>query len=59
MTDLHTQLNHMSFPSICQLIWAKSIDGIPDQVTASTFDDPWEDCVNGKLTWAPHTKPAS
>ena len=59
ITDLHARLNHLSFNSLQQLIRGKSVDGIPEHVSASDSDVFCEDCVNGKLTRAPHTKPAT
>ena len=59
ITDLHARLNHLPFNSLWQLIRGKSVDGIPDHVLVSDSDVFCEDCVNGKLTRAPHTKPAT
>jgi len=54
ITELHARLNHMPFPSVRQLLRNKSIAGIPSHVTISDVSDFCEDCVNGKLTRAPH-----
>jgi len=57
--ELHTRLNHMPHSAIRHLIRAGSITGIPDRVTGAATDNFCEDCVNGKLTRAPHSKPAT
>jgi len=57
--ELHVRLNHMPHSAIWHLIRANSIAGIPDCVTGTATDNFCEDCVNGKLTWAPHSKPAT
>ena len=57
--ELHARLNHMPHSALRHLIRAGSITGIPDRITGATTDDFCEDCVNGKLTWAPHSKPAA
>jgi hypothetical protein len=60
MEELHVRLNHLPFPAVRQLIRTKPIDGIPDRVTGThPNSDFCEDCVNGKLTRAPHTHPAT
>ena len=59
MANLHACLNHMPASAIRQLMQSKSISGIPDCVTGNLVDDFCEDCINGKLTRAPHTKPAT
>jgi hypothetical protein len=56
--ELHACLNHMPHLAIRHLIQSHSIVGIPDRVTGATSGDFCEDCVNGKLTQAPHSKPA-
>jgi len=60
MEELHARLNHLPFPAVCQLIRTQPIDGIPDRVTGTHLNgDFCEDCINGKLTHAPHTHPAT
>ena len=59
MADLHAQLNHMPTSAIRRLVHSKSVAGTPDRVTGGSSDDFCEDCVNGKLTRAPHTKLAT
>jgi len=60
MEELHARLNHLPFPAVCQLIRTQPIDGIPDWVTGTHPNSNFcEDCVNGKLTRAPHTHPAT
>lgn len=59
VAEMHARLNHMPFNSVRQLIRAKSIEGVPDGISTSGGDDFCEDCVNGKLTRAPHTKAAT
>ena len=44
IADLHAHLNHMPFSSVCQLLCAKSIAGVPDHITNSDVDDFCEDC---------------
>jgi len=57
--ELHVRLNHMPHLALQHLIWAGSITGILDRVTGAATDDFCEDCVNRKLTRAPHSKPAA
>ena len=57
--ELHTRLNHMPHSAIRQLLQSGSVAGVPDRVTEAAPDDFCEDCVNGKLTRAPHTRPAT
>jgi len=60
MEELHTCLNHLPFPAVHHLVQARSISRIPTRVTGTQPDrDFCEDCVNGKLTRAPHTRPAA
>jgi hypothetical protein len=56
--ELHMHLNHMPHLVIQHLIQSRSIAGILDHITGATSGDFCEDCINGKLTWAPHSKPA-
>jgi len=49
----------MPCSAIQQLIQSDAIVGVPDRVTGATSSDFCEDCINGKLTWAPHSKPAT
>jgi hypothetical protein len=49
----------MLFLAIQQLVQLKSIDRVPSHITGSTPDNFCEDCVNRKLTWVPHSKPAT
>ena len=59
MEELHTQLNHLPFSAIRRLMHTQSVSGIPDRVTdACPSSEFCEDCINGKLTWVPHTRPA-
>ena len=55
MAKLHSQLNHMPTSAIQHLIQVGTIDGLPKGVPNSSEGEFCEDCVNGKLTWAPHT----
>jgi len=57
--ELHARLNHMPHSALRHLVRAGSVAGIPGRVTGTVTDDFCEDCVNGKLTWAPHSKPAT
>ena len=50
MADLHARLNHLPFNSLQQLIHGKSVDSIPDHVSAPDGDAFCEDCINGKRT---------
>ena len=59
MADLHARLNHLPFNLLQQLIRGKSVDGIPNHISAPDSDAFCEDCINGKLTRAPHTKSAT
>jgi hypothetical protein len=59
MAELHARLNHTPTSVIRRLILSKSVAGIPNRVLGGSSDDFCEDCVNGKLTRAPHTKPAT
>ena len=58
LTELHLRLNHMPRAAIRQLARAGSLNGLPRSIADNTEGDFCEDCVNGKLTRAPHTKPA-
>ena len=58
--ELHVHLNHLPFPAIWQLIRTQAIEGVPNHVMGDTRkDDFCEECVNGKLTRALHTKPTT
>ena len=57
--ELHVRLNHMPHLALWHLVRAGSVTGIPGRITGTVTDDFCEDCVNGKLTWAPHSKPAT
>src|SRR5258708_8147149 len=60
MEELHTRLNHLPFSAIRRLIRTQPVEGVPDRVTDNHSDHEFcEDCVNGKLTHAPHTHPTS
>jgi len=59
IADLHTWLNQLPFNSVRQLVHAKSIEGVLDHITASDASHFCKDCINGKLTWAPHSKVAT
>jgi transposase InsO family protein len=57
IANLHACFNHMPYPVIRRLIRSESVTGILDLVADAVAEDFCEDCVNGKLTRAPHTKP--
>jgi len=58
--EVYAQLNHLPFPAVWQLIQDKCIDGVPDCIVDTEAHDKFcEDCVNGKLSQAPHMKPAT
>jgi hypothetical protein len=60
MEELHAHLNHLPFPEVRRLIRTQPVNGVPDRITGTYPDgDFCEDCVNGKLTRAPHTRPAA
>ena len=61
MEELHARLNHLPFRAVRRLVRTGSVNGIPKQVTGTQHpnNDFCEDCVNGKLTRAPHTLPAT
>jgi len=60
MEQLHARLNHTPYPVLCELIRNKSIEGLPAHVAGPhPGNDFCEDCVNGKLTRAPHLKLAA
>jgi len=59
MEELHACLNHLPFPAVHQLICTQPMDGIPDWGMGTHLNSDFcKDCVNGKLTRAPHTCPA-
>jgi hypothetical protein len=58
--EVHARLNHLPFLAVRRLVRDKSIDGVPDHVVDTKAHDKFcEDCTNGKLSRAPHTKPAA
>ena len=58
--DLHARLNHIPYPYLRRLIRDGSLDGVPAHIAGPHPDGTFcEDCVNGKLTRAPHSKPAA
>ena len=58
--QVHARLNHIPFPAVRQLIRDGSVDGVPDRLAGAEGHDGFcEDCVNGKLSRAPHTKPTT
>ena len=60
MEELHARLNHLPFPALRHLVQTGSVNGVPKRVTGTPPDgDFCEDCVNGKLTRAPHTHPVT
>ena len=60
MEELHARLNHTPYPALRNLVRKKSIKGLPTHVAGPRPSGEFcEDCVNGKLTRAPHTKLAA
>ena len=59
MAELHSRLNHMPRSAIRLLARTGSLTGLPKLTSDSAEGDFCEDCVNGKLTRAPHTKLAT
>lgn len=59
MAELHSRLNHMPHSAIRQLARSDSLTGLPKVTADVSKSDFCEDCINGKLTRAPHTKPAA
>jgi transposase InsO family protein len=60
MEELHARLNHLPFSAVRRLIHSRSVSGMPDRVTdAHPSSEFCEDCVNGKLTRVPHTRPVA
>jgi transposase InsO family protein len=58
--EVQARLNHLPFPVIRRLIRDRSLDGVPDRVVDTEAHGEFcEDCVNGKLSRAPHMKPAA
>jgi hypothetical protein len=56
--EIHARLNHFPLPAVQRLIRDKSTDGVPDRaVGAEAHDESCGDCVDWKLSRAPHTKP--
>jgi len=59
LEEMHARLNHMPYQALWQLVRNGSVGGIPDDITDMQQDDSFcEDCTNGKLTRAPHSKSA-
>jgi len=59
LAELHTRLNHLPHSAIKCLIHSKALAGLPDRVVNESSDEFCEDCVNGKLTRALHTRLAA
>ena len=60
LEELHTWFNHMPFEALQKLVKEGSLDGIPNCVVNSHTPESFcKDCISGKLTCAPHTKPVS
>jgi len=59
LAELHTRLNHLPRSEIKCLIHSRALAGLPDRVMNDSSDKFCEDCVNGKLTRAPHTRLAA
>ncbi len=59
MSELHMRLNHMPCSAIQHLIQSRALPGLPQSANGDSKGDFCEDCINGKLTRAPHTKPAA
>ena len=59
INELHSRLNHMPYLAIRQLARSGSLAGLPKIIAGTSQEEFCEDCVNGKLTRAPHTKPAT
>ena len=60
LEELHTQFNHMPFEALQRLVKEGSLDGMPNCMSnLHTPESFCEDCISGKLTCAPHTKPVS
>ena len=57
MEELHMCLNHLPFQAVWHLMQTGSVNGVPKQVTGTWHPnkDFCKDCVNRKLTRAPHT----
>lgn len=56
ISELHTHLNHLPHPAVQHLLRNKSVLGLPDHVDNPTPNVFCEDCVNGKMMHALHTK---
>jgi transposase InsO family protein len=56
MAELHSRLNHMPCSAIRRLVRTGSLTGLPRNIVSDSEGEFCEDCVNGKLTRAPHTK---
>ena len=59
IAELHARLNHLPLSAIRHLLRERPVVGLPDHVSSLPSGDACEDCINGKLTRAPHTKPAA
>src|SRR5258706_233751 len=59
MSELHARLNHIPCSAIQCLVWSRALPGLPRSANGDSRGDFCEDCINGKLTRAPHTKPAA
>ena len=59
ITELHARLNHLPHSAVRLLVHEKTVAGLPDHITGPMSDVLCEECVNGKLTRAPHTTPVA
>ena len=56
IAELHAHLNHLPLPAVRSLVHNNLVIGLPDRIDNNTNMDVFcEDCINGKLTRAPHT----
>ena len=55
IAELDAQLNHLPHLAVRLLVREKAILGLPEHIAGLTGDVFCKDCVNGKLTRAPHT----
>ena len=59
IAELHTRLNHLPHSAVRLLVRNRAVLGLPNQISGPTSDVFCEDCINGRLTRAPHTKLAA
>jgi len=56
LEELHTQLNHIPFEVLQQLVREGSLDSVPGTVSDLQMTDHFcKDCISRKLTHTPHT----